>query len=359
MIVSEEQKEVIRNVLKNINNNQFLGIGGLAGTGKSTIIKILRHKLKNWALGAYTGKAANVLRQKGNHDARTIHNLIYYPAKTEEEETIWLRYPAEEIPYEGFIIDEASMVGKEIHEDLLSFNKPIIYIGDHGQLEPIGSKFNLMKDPDYKLETIHRNAGEIAHFAEHLRKGKNPNSFKSEKKVKIIKKNVLKDSCMAKAEQVICAFNKTRANTNEKIRKSLGLNEMHIAINEKIICLKNNRRLQLFNGMQGIVKELHTFNRFSFVSGDILYHKIPYDHNQFGKEKNDFEFQQEDNPFDYAYAITAHKAQGDSFSTVIVLEEKCDMWNHTRWAYTAASRAKNILVWAQQENYLPNYLTRA
>ena len=182
MIVSDEQKEVIRNVLKSISNEQYVSIGGRAGTGKSTIIKILRYKLKNFALGAYTGKAANVLRQKGNYDAKTIHNLIYYPAKTENDETIWLKTPPEEIPYDGFIIDEASMVSREIHEDLLSYNKPIIYIGDHGQLEPVGSSFNLMRSPDHRLETIHRNTGEIAHFAEHLRRGENPRKFKSEKK---------------------------------------------------------------------------------------------------------------------------------------------------------------------------------
>ena len=35
--------------------------------------------------------------------------------------------------------------------DLRYFNKPIIYIGDHGQLESIeGGDFNLMKSPMYK-----------------------------------------------------------------------------------------------------------------------------------------------------------------------------------------------------------------
>jgi exodeoxyribonuclease-5 len=353
MEITEEQKNVIRNVLRDLNNKPYLKIGGFGGTGKSTIIKILKHKLKNFALGAYTGKAANVLRQKGMYDARTIHNLIYYPVKENDEETIWLRSP--DIEYDGFIIDEASMVSKEIHEDLLSYRKPIIYVGDHGQLEPIGNKFNLMMNPDYKLETIHRNAGEIAHFANHIRQGKNPNKFPSGQQVKIINKNILSDDNLCKAEQVICAFNKSRVNLNSRIRRALNKEEI-ISIGEKIICLRNNKKLQLFNGMQGIVTEIHKRNRFSFISGDTLYRNMLFDYNQFGKEKNEFEFLNEENPFDYAYAITTHKSQGDSFNSVIVFEEKCDKWCHKRWSYTAASRAKKLLIWAQPHSYTPNYL---
>ena len=353
MEITEEQKNVIRGVLKDLNNKQYLRIGGFGGTGKSTIIKVLKHKLRNFAIGAYTGKAANVLRQKGMYDARTIHNLIYYPVKENDDETIWLRSP--DIEFDGFIIDEASMVSKEIHEDLLSYRKPIIYVGDHGQLEPIGNKFNLMMDPDYKLETIHRNAGEIAHFANHIRQGKNPNKFPSGDKVKIINKNILTDDNLCKAEQIICAFNKSRVNLNLRVRRSLNKEEV-ITVGEKIICLRNNKKSQLFNGMQGIVTEIHKRNRFSFISGDTLYRNMLFDYNQFGKEKNEFEFLNEENPFDYAYAITTHKSQGDSFNSVIVFEEKCDKWCHKRWSYTAASRAKNLLIWAQSFNYTPNYL---
>lgn len=350
--ITQEQKDAIIGVLKDLRNKQYVTLSGYAGTGKSTIIKILKDKLKNFALGAYTGKAANVLRQKGMFDARTIHNLIYYPIK-DEEETVWLR--SLDVEFDGFIIDEASMVSKEIHEDLIRYNKPIIYVGDHGQLEPIGTKFNLMANPDYKLETIHRNAGEIAYFANHLRQGKCPSKFDSSKKVKIINKSLIEDEHLIKAEQIICAFNKTRVSVNSRVRRTLGLTET-ISVGEKIICLKNNRKLQLFNGMQGIITDIHKYNRFSFTSNDALYENIIYDENQFGKEKNEFEFLSDQNPFDYAYAITTHKSQGDSFKSVIVLEEKCDKWCHKRWSYTAASRAKSLLIWAVTDRYTPNYL---
>jgi exodeoxyribonuclease-5 len=355
MYITDEQKNVIINVLKDIKKKQIIRIGGLAGVGKSTIINILSKKLKTFAVSAYTGKATNVLRQKGIKHSRTIHNAIYKPVM-EFDETIWMKIEKHELGYDGFIIDEASMVSKEIHEDLLSYGKPIIYVGDHGQLEPIGSSFNLMQDPDYKLETIHRNAGEIAHFANHLRLGKNPAKFQAEKKVKIIEKNSINDKDFCKCDQTICAFNKTRTKINELVRENLNINEKIINIGEKIICLKNNRNLKLFNGMQGIVNKIYRNGRINFYCGEEIFTKILIDYNQFGKEKNEFDFHDHENPFDYAYAITAHKSQGDSFDKVIVLEESCDKWDNKRWNYTAASRAKKLLIWGKTRNYIPNYL---
>jgi len=352
--ITEEQKKVIKDILINIKEKQTIKLGGLAGVGKSTIIKILNNKLRTFAVVAYTGKATNVLRQKGIKNAQTIHNAIYKPI-IENDETIWIKIERHELGFDGFIIDEASMVSKEIHEDLISYEKPIIYIGDHGQLEPIGSKFNLMENPDYKLETIHRNAGEIAYFANHIRLGNDAASFKSEKKVIIVDKNKITEEDYCNCDQIICAFNKTRSKVNELVRKKLGYSEI-LSMNEKIICLRNNKNLKIFNGMQGIVKKIYKNGRINFICGDEIFKKILIDYNQFGKEKNEFEFHNDENPFDYAYAITAHKAQGDSFNKVIVIEEKCDKWDHKRWSYTAASRAKKLLVWGKTKNFIPNYL---
>ena len=69
------------------------------------------------------------------------------------------------------------MVSEDIFRDLLSYNLPLVFIGDHAQLEPIGNGFNIMQKPDYVLETIHRNASTIAKFANHLRQGNSPESF--------------------------------------------------------------------------------------------------------------------------------------------------------------------------------------
>ena len=51
--------------------------------------------------------------------------------------------------------------------------------------------------------------------------------------------------------------------------------------------------------------------------------------------------------FSYAYGITCHKAQGSEWGKVLVYEEKFpyDKTEHARWAYTAATRASEKLVW--------------
>ena len=87
-----------------------------------------------------------------------------------------------------------------------------------------------------------------------------------------------------------------------------------------------------------------------------MFENVHYDTDQFGKESNQFDFSQDANPFDYAYAITAHKAQGDEWGNVIVYEQQCDKWDNVRWAYTAASRAKNGLIWIGVEQFRPSYL---
>lgn len=360
--LTEEQKNVIRNIIRDISIDQITTLGGYGGTGKSTIIKVLLAAFENKGLNfipcAYTGKAANVLRKKGISYASTIHSTIYEPYKDENDEVYWYLRDKKSIKDEidGFIVDEASMVSKEIHEDLCSFGLPIIYVGDHGQLEPIGTDFNLMKDPKYKLETIHRNAGEIAHFAEHLRKGKPATLFECSNKVQIVQNKAVEDKHIVYVDQVICAYNKTRVEINERARKEKKINLSYIAVGEKIICLRNNKNKGLFNGMQGIVKKIRKNEHFDFFSDGTLYENIKYNPDQFGQETNKYITDRESEPFDYAYAITAHKSQGDQFGSLMVVEQKCNKWDHARWSYTAASRAVNSLIWVAAESFLPSYL---
>ena len=146
------------------------------------------------------------------------------------------------------------MVPEDIFTDLCSFNLPIIFVGDHGQLEPVDSNFNLMEKPDYCLEEIHRNAGDVARFAEHLREGFASRSFQTKDgSVKFIN-NI--DPLLTEVDQIICAYNKTRVEINQRVRQKLGFTEM-LHVGERVMCLRNNRKQGLFNGMQGKVLNLY------------------------------------------------------------------------------------------------------
>lgn len=351
MQLTKEQKSVITELIK--CKKQVQTLGGLAGTGKSVVVQHLSLALDSFATIAYTGKAADVLRKKGVEQAQTIHSTIYIPLRDEKGNMVLDKHgnPTFVLDYDigvrGFIIDEASMVPGDIYQDLLSFNVPLIFVGDHGQLEPIKSDFNLMQEPDFRLEEIHRNAGEIAHFCQHIRLGNKPTSFPSEKKVKFITKwqaeNYYQD-----VDQIICAYNKSRARINRTYRKMLDRDPDWPVVGDRVMCLKNNKKAGLFNGMQGVVKSLDPKVRNKMVFGtDTGDFTVLFDPEQLNQEKYEIGFGKEDpEAFDFCNGITCHKAQGSEWNRGLVIEEKCDLWDHRRWAYTSGSRFRKTLIWA-------------
>lgn len=348
MILSEEQKDVVRRVVKDIKsgNEQVITIGGFAGVGKTTITTTLAKFFPNFATCAFTGKAASVMRSKGMESAATIHSTIYYPMKDDDNKTIFGLKPPNMLGFDGFLIDEGSMVGRDEHRNLLSFGKPIVFIGDHGQLEPIGSDVNVMKNPMYTLEKIHRNAGEIAHFAEHIRKGGNVRSFPATTKVQVADASDATDDIIQNTDQIICAFNSTRKGVNNNVRR-LHKRGNTVEEGDRIICLRNNKKDFLFNGMQATVNGVDLKRKkitIDLDDGERMW-DLPFWPAQFDAEATLTDVDYAINLFDFGYCITAHKSQGSEWGNLIVYEQECKKWDHARWAYTAASRAKNNLIW--------------
>jgi exodeoxyribonuclease-5 len=366
IVFTPEQRKVADALLLNYKTIPIQTMGGYAGTGKSTLITYLREQLPNFAVCAFTGKAANVLRRKGIGSASTIHSLIYklVPKVLPNGKIIkeFVKKEKWEIACKGFLVDEASMISTSIDRDLRSFDLPIIYVGDHGQLEPVGDNPGLMMEPMYRLETIHRNAGNIAHFANHLRRGKEAIDFiplqgdNERGMVEFGSMDSVPDEDLLGVDQVICAYNATRCALNNMVREHHGYTQTLVE-NERVMCLRNNKQIGLFNGMQGLIYNLRPmFELFDFDPtmgtgiGEVI-GGVSYNPKQFGQEKPLDSFGGDEsraNPFDYAYCITCHKAQGDEFNNVIVIEQRCRKWDHRRWAYTAASRAKKRLIWVAE-----------
>ena len=354
IILTKEQQNMLDYVDANIKSAPFITVGGVAGSGKSTCLSELAEKYNGFSVVAFTGKAANVLQRKGIDRARTIHSTIYKPFTDDNGKIKFTKRKYNELNCDGFLIDESSMLSERLFNDLSSYGMPLVFFGDHAQLEPIGSEFNLMKNPDIKLETIHRNANNIAKFAHHIRMGEKPATYKHfNNEVAMIRESLLTDDTAMKFEQIICGFNKSRIAMNTRMRKALGYRNI-INKGEKIICLKNNNELFIFNGMQGVVKLLKGKQTIEFEANDEIF-ELKIDYNQFGKEKvldsaND---NRDVGYFDYAYCITCHKAQGDEFNSVCVIDhsnfEKA--WDPSRWAYTAATRARKQLLWCLQDRY--------
>jgi exodeoxyribonuclease-5 len=118
---------------------QLFRLFGYAGTGKTTLARHIAEGVEGEvAFGAFTGKAASVLRAKGCHEASTIHSMIYRTRESDEGGPLFAinrSGPASQADL--IVIDECSMVDEELGRDLLSFGKPVLVLGDPAQLPPV------------------------------------------------------------------------------------------------------------------------------------------------------------------------------------------------------------------------------
>ena len=105
------------------------------------------------------------MRSKGCYGASTIHRLIYKPKEQNEENPtfeLWGKAPAAKAKL--IIIDECSMVDAELARDLMSFEVPLLVLGDPAQLPPIqGGGFFTDAKPDAMLTEVHRQAQGQSH----------------------------------------------------------------------------------------------------------------------------------------------------------------------------------------------------
>jgi len=382
MNLSSDQKNVLDSLLswyKDKNRSQFITLGGYAGTGKTTLISVLREKLHKEdkklkvAFVSYTGKAARVLRYsleerkslQSQDTVGTIHSLMYSPIENKRGVIVgWeLR---KEIFCDLIIVDEASMVDQNIWRDLLSYGKPVIAVGDHGQLPPIRGKFNLMENPQLKLEEIHRQAKgnpiiEVSIMAR--KQGFIPHGDYSRTVRKFTRtdedaREIVGDLLCNYDENtlVLCGYNNTRVKMNNYIRNSLEFEVPTPQPRDRVICLRNNQMEKIFNGMQGTILSIEKddddwyFARIQ-MDGEEKTYKGPISVKQFNSlTPMNFTDKRpsimDGDLFDFGYALTVHKAQGSQSRRVILFEERFkqmddEMWR--RWLYTAVTRAQEEL----------------
>ncbi len=381
--LSPDQQRALDKILlwfnKEKDQKQFITLGGYAGTGKTTLISILRENLDKIdpdlkvAFVSYTGKAARILKTKlrdqnvilPDDTVSTIHSLIYSPVVNEKEEIIGWQ-TKDEIECSLIIIDEASMVDETIWHHLLSYKKPIIVVGDHGQLPPIKGNFNLMQEPQLRLEEIHRQAREnpiiglSIQAREHglVRPGKyskkvrkfSPEDFDTQDEMGEMLSGFNTDTL------ILCGYNTTRRKLNNHIRNSLGFETPEPSSGDRVICLRNNHKEKIYNGMLGTIirikkKDPKWYEAEIAMDGeDQNYHGL-ISVEQFNSD-TPMNFTEkrsqimEGDLFDFGYALTVHKAQGSQAKRVILFEERFkqmtdDTWK--RWLYTAVTRAEEEL----------------
>jgi len=383
MDISQDKKTILKDLINwyrdHYKQAAYTTVGGYAGTGKTTLIALLRKiihkknpKLKV-AFAAYTGKAAQVLKNKLTASKTifkadtigTIHSLIYSPRINGKQQIVgWDK--KDKLDYDLIIIDEASMVGYEIWQDLLSYDTSIIAVGDHGQLPPIGDRFNLMSNPDHKLEEIHRQAqgNPIIKLSITAReKGQIPFKQYSDTVMKVDQGSYvaqeLAEQLISQYDQdtlVLCGYNFTRKNLNQSIRQNLGFFDYEPQPGDRVICLRNNHQKGIYNGMLGTIISINPEDvnwYFAEIKMDDLEENYSglISKQQFNAEKamnyTDKRAKiMKGDLFDFGYALTVHKAQGSQAKKVILFEQRFkhmddEMWR--RWLYTGVTRAEEEL----------------
>jgi len=381
--LSPDQKKVLKDVIlwfkKDRATIPFVTLGGYAGTGKTTLIAVLRKKLHviqdelKVGFASYTGKAARMLRQKlkgqnviyPKDTVGTIHSLIYSPIVNDEEEIVGWE-PKKKIECDLIIIDEASMVDETIWRHLLAYGIPIIVVGDHGQLPPISGNFNLMQKPLLKLDEIHRQAKKnpiISLSIQAREKGFIKCQAYSDT---VVKYDRLQPDTQEQMNEllcgydndtlILCGYNKTRIKLNLFIRNALGFESPYPVNGDRVICLRNNHKDHIFNGMLGVIQSIERVNDAWYrahilMDGEEKTYQGLISATQFNNPQAlNYTHQRKEimmgDLFDFGYALTVHKAQGSQAKRVILFEERFpkmtdDEWK--RWLYTAVTRAEEEL----------------
>ena len=331
---------------------------GYAGTGKTTLAKTLASGCNYVVFAAFTGKAALMMQRNGCGNASTIHSLIY--AVNEDENgriSFTLDRESGAAHADLIVIDECSMVDDVIGKDLMSYGKPILVLGDPAQLPPVGGEGFFTSDlPDFLLTEIHRQADEnpIIHMAIELRNQRRL-QIGSYGESSVVARGTLDGEYVASADQVLVGKNTTRQQFNSRLRRIAGFQSKMPEITDRLVCLKNDKNLGIFNGglfrMQSAIPSHYdkTHIRMSVKSDDFpnarpVVVKVRREFFEGGASDIPWQELRGTQQFDFGYALTVHKAQGSQWDHVIVYDESGisrDEW--WRWLYTAVTRAADRL----------------
>lgn len=391
--LSTDQRQVYDAVRDWNGSTPLLTVGGYAGTGKTSILGVLAKAFKDEgqlaAYATYTGRASSILARKLHAggvetvlepvDSRlplcsTIHRLLYKPVIDQKTEELlgWRRRDKLDRPYKFVVVDEASMVSDSILTTIQGHGVPILAVGDHGQLPPVMARGDLMKNPQLRLERIHRQAegNPIIAFSRWVREGARmcdfPGAIDFRWKHEI--RHVLADAYAGLGSPldvgILCRTNARRVALNAEARRVLGY-EGEPRSGEAVICLKN--RPPIYNGMRGVLTEdaspsecEWSWNaRIEFPEEQFSAAYYGVCKKQFGRE-NTYDSIDElkadgmdadsmatpGDLYDFGYAMTVWKAQGSQFEHAIVYMDTAERPfddNYRRFIYTAVTRGSERL----------------
>lgn len=296
----------------------------------------------------------------------------------------YLRRDSLDRPYRLIVCDESSMISDDMLQALLSYNIPILAVGDHGQLPPVKGQGSLMRRPDLRLEKIHRQAEKspiIALSARIRETGDIDDRLEDGEAFTILAKRDLKDwiakrwnagrlavdaktPAGALGSVLVTATNRARVGLNYDVREAMGIDGPP-SKGEPVICLKN--AAPIYNGMRGVLTAdaIKAGNgggnapkwkvSVDFVEDGQCAENILVSEHQFFAEKTiDYDAARKlgvsmaalGSLYDFGYSLTCHKMQGSSAPEVGVVFENIGWMtreDQIKWRYTSITRAQTAL----------------
>ncbi len=382
----------------------FFYLGGYAGTGKTTLAKYLAAGVERPVYAAYTGKAASVMRAAGCVGATTIHSLIYRPKERSRVKLARLRADLAELlggrgadlhtrigrlrqeihaeekrlaqpafdlgeghdlrAADLLVLDECSMVNGTVGEDVLSFDVPVLVLGDPAQLPPVrGGGFFTKREPDALLTEIHRQAegNPIIAAATAVREtGELPPAEPGDPRFATTERGVLDIAWLLEQDQIIVGRNRTRHAINAAARAFLGYGGNLPREGERLVGLRNDHELGLLNGETYRVLADAEAGGQDTCLDDTCIVTIQAEGNGAepltvevwrwalrGEDRSALPWhaRREAQELTYGYALTCHKAQGSQWPSVVVYDESTVFGAQARrWFYTAITRASERLL---------------
>ena len=336
----------------------------MAGSGKTTILKCVLYILNELSFKCYltapTGKAARRMSQSTGIEATTVHRFlnIAHDSFTRKNGVM--------------VVDEFSMVDTELFYDLLDtmdicpidFVK-LIFVGDPGQLpsvQPGNCLHDLIESnclPVVKLTKTFRQAGD-SNILDVAIKVRHNQDFEF-----ITKKDfyVRAITQINEYKQLIKYFFKYLYDKYDNIddfysqvqfitpmkKGDIGVNTINeilkdeinpatgkkqwfpFDINDKIMCIKNDRENGVMNGESGRVTSIEN-TTFTIFYKDL---------DKYVTYKKELDIIQN---FQLSYCSTVHKLQGSEFKFIVLVLPQDSIFIDSRLLYTAITRGKETVI---------------
>lgn len=342
MQLTREQEQALKILKARILANERVSVfEGYSGTGKSTTLRFLLESLdydeSEVHFCAYTGTASKLLMDAGL-SASTIHRLIYEPIIIKGECVGFSRKAREELKkLKLIVVDEYSMLPQEILVDLMSYDIPLLLVGDPAQLPPIGTPNQFINAYDAILTQVQRQAldSPILWAATKVRQGEVVKEGTYGDILFVGRKHQLDSQWLRRDVQFICGTNQTRHKINLQVSGS-----PFPEVGDKIIFLKNDWNVGVVNGSVGYISKLGRewgMYVLSVKVDDMYLSKYKAFYQEIPKRS----FKKGISLFDKAAAITGHKVIGATIREPICIidESYCFKEYAKNWIYTVLTRS--------------------